>query len=149
MSVSSNTSLEISLAGLRKLAGVLGVSLVDLERIAIEQGVPVARQFLQNYCRGAALKAKPRILKNLSDKAPLDGKRRKDKDGVDMSDKEFFIHEAAYLVIKSVVKKGGLFIDGIRDIHFPKLVASVIAAGGDTPEGLVDAWIDAQLNLVF
>lgn len=148
-STPASTAIGFSLAAVQKLAAVLGLSLMDLETLAVKEGLPAARQFLMNYCRGAAQKAKPKIVKNLKDKAPLDGKRRKDKDGVDMSDKEFFVHEAAYLVIKSVVKKGGLFIDGVRDLHFPKLVAGVIAAGGDTPEGLIDAWIDAQINLVF
>lgn len=141
----------MSLAAILKFAALFGLDLDDLRDLAKRQGLPAARQFVIDYCRRRMTRAKPGILTNLAGKAPLDGKRRKDLDGIEMEDWQFFLHEADYLVIRAVVRRGGEIIDEIRDRHFPKLLTAIEASPTRpaTAEALVDALIEAEIELTF
>jgi len=139
----------MSLAPILKVAALFGLDLDDLRRLAVEQGLPAARQFVLDFVRRKLNRAKPRILANLAEKAPIDGQNRTDLDGIVMTDREYFVHEADYLCVKAILKKGGAVIDAIRDKHFPKVVGKVLATGANTQAALLDALVDAEVELTF
>lgn len=139
----------MSLTALLKTAALFGFDTADLKKMALEQGVQFTRDWLKGQLRERMEAAVPGILQNLEKKAPLDGKRRTDKDGVEFSDREFLAHESLYLVVKSILKKGGPVIDGWRDAHLAKVLAFVNTAAPTTPEAVVRAVIDAELAVTF
>jgi hypothetical protein len=139
-----------SLPGLLRIASLFGLDLDHLRDLAIREGLPVARKFVMDYCQRTAESAVPKIVKNLKDKAPLDGQRRKDKDGVEFSDWEFLAHESLYLIIKAVIKKGGAIIDHVRDSDLNKVLQLVsVAPDLTTPEAVVRATLAAEMQVVF
>jgi hypothetical protein len=117
-----------TLTGLLTLARALGFGkeqLAELRRIAEEQGIAFAQMKLREWVEERMRSAD---LSSIRTKAALDGKRRKDKDGIEFSDREYFLHEADYLLWKAVLRKGGPVIDrAFRDTHFPKVYPRVLA----------------------
>lgn len=140
----------MNLAGLLKLAALVGLDLEALKRIVLAEGEAAGERFLKNFIRERMENAVPGILTNLATKAPLDGQKRTDKDGVEFSAEDYFLHESLYLLVKSVVKKGGPFIDGWRDAHVIKDLAAVNAQpGAETREALLARLIDAEIEQTF
>jgi len=139
----------MSLAAILKVAALFGLDLNSLRQLAISQGIPAARAFVLDYARKKLNRAKPRILANLAEKAPLDGQNRTDLDGIEMTDREYFVHEADYPCVKAVIRHGGKVIDAIRDKHFPKVVGKVLSTGASTQAALLDALVDAEVELTF
>ena len=137
------------LSDLLKLAKSFGLSREYLTKLALEQGIPFARSWVMNEAREKMTKAVPKIVANLAAKAPLDGQKRKDKDGIEFDDWAFLAHEALYLLVKAVVRKGGLFIDGWRDAHLSKVLALVADSDKSTPEAVIRATMEAELAVTF
>ena len=139
----------MTLADLLKIAAAFGIDKAYLRQLVIEEGLPFARRWVKGEIRERMEARIPKILKNLAQKAPLDGKKRKDKDGVEWEDWQFLCHESLYLLVKVVVIRGGLFVDGWRDAHLSKVMASVESGERSTPEAVVRATMDAELDLTF
>jgi hypothetical protein len=146
----------MTLAQLLKLAQALGLPAVDLNKLkqlVIDEGIERGQEFVRTWVRGTLEKAQPAILANLKTKAPIDGQKRRDKDGIEMSDAEFFIHEADYLLVKRIIRKGGAAKDAVRDRHFPKVASRVLAAVPEgqlrTQENLLNRLIHEEVELTF
>lgn len=142
----------MNLASLLKIARLFGLELADIRRLVNEQGIPAARDFIEEQIRKRVQKKKVAILKNLATKAPLDGQKRRDLDGIEMNAAQFFTHEGLYLQVKAVLRRGGLAVDGVRDVLFPKvwaLVESDVANINNDPAELFDLVQEAALEVVF
>lgn len=146
----------MTLAQLLVLAKALDLPDIDLrklEQLVIDQGIEAGQRFIQGWITGRLESGAPAIITNLKTKAPIDGQRRTDKDGIEMSDAEFFLHEADYLCVKRVIRSGGKAVDAVRDRHFPKVAPRVLAAvpeGVDrTQESLLARLIIEEVELTF
>lgn len=138
----------MTLAGILKLAALFGLDLGKIEQIAATQGLAAAHSFVVAHVQKSMSDAVPGILSNLEKKAPLDGKRRTDKDGVNMSDAEFLLHEADYLLWKAALKVSKV-ADGFRDSHIVKMWAAVNAQPGETREELLGRLVAEEMRLTF
>ena len=139
----------MTLSQVLKLAAAFGLDLDAVKKIALEQGIPFARQHIINHCDRQMNKAVPKILANLATKAPLDGQQRRDLDGVLFEDWEYLCHESLYLLVKAVLKRGGAVVDGWRDSHVSKVLALVSVEDHSTPEAVVRATLGAELEVTF
>ena len=138
----------MTLKQLLKLAAAFGINLDLVKKIAVEQGIPAAREFVVNVVRAKMTQAIPKALKNLEKKAPLDGQRRTDKDGVEMSDIEYFLHELDFLLWKAALKIGHA-ANVLRDTHIGKMWAAVNGQVGETREALASRLVAEEIRLTF
>lgn len=141
--------LEFSLPGLLRIAAMFGLNVGTLKQLALDKGVPAVHDFLRDHSQKAMNAAVPHILSNLATKAPLDGQKRTDKDGIEFEDWAYLSHESLYLLVKAVVKKGSDVIDGVRDADLAKVLAIVGRADHGTPEAVVRATLAAEIEVFF
>ena len=138
----------MTLKQLLKYAAAFGIDLDLVKKIALEQGVPAAREFVVSHVRKQMSAAIPKAFKNLEKKAPLDGQRRTDKDGVEMSDIEFFLHELDFLLWKAALGIGHA-ANIMRDTHIGKMWLAVNGQVGETREALAGRLVAEEIRLTF
>ena len=150
--------MKLSLPALKKIARMFGLDTGKLVELALEEGreqleknLPKARDWLIGELKEEALGQEAAIIANLRTKAPLDGRRRKDKDGNEFDDWAYFVHEATIKALHHFFKVNQVS-DAFRDAHLLRDLAYVeekVPVAERTHETLYRALVESEIRIFF